>query len=320
MSDTKNSKPVTRRALLGGAAVVTAGAGAGAAWAVDRFLIEKVQISDVAAYEASQGVTTSASATTSSTAQAKLTENSYSNGRYTLTLNKATQGSGNDIVTYYVADLKLTDTTALASAFANNQFGQNIVQNTSEIAAAHDGIWAINGDYYGFRDTGITIRNGAVFRDSPAREGLAIYRDGTMKIYDEKQTDAQALINAGVLHTLSFGPGIVNDGKVIDGIDQVEIDTNFGNHSIQGNQPRTGVGMVDTNHFLFVVIDGRSTGYSRGMTLPEMAQLFVDLGAKVAYNLDGGGSSVMYFNGALYSNPLGKSKERETSDILYLAK
>jgi exopolysaccharide biosynthesis protein len=44
----------------------------------------------------------------------------------------------------------------------------------------------------------------------------------------------------------------------------------------------------------------------------------VGLGAKTAYNLDGGGSSTMYYDGALVNNPLGKGKERGTSDILYI--
>jgi exopolysaccharide biosynthesis protein len=106
---------------------------------------------------------------------------------------------------------------------------------------------------------------------------------------------------------------------VISGIDDIEIDTNVGNHSVQGQQPRTGVGVIGDNHFLFVVVDGRSSGYSRGMTMTELATTFVDLGAKVAYNLDGGGSSAMIFNNTLVNNPLGKGQERGTSDILYVA-
>lgn len=69
----------------------------------------------------------------------------------------------------------------------------------------------------------------------------------------------------------------------------------------------------------FVVVDGRSRGYSRGMTLNEFADLFVELGASEAYNLDGGGSSTMYFNGRVVNQPSGKEKERGVSDILYVA-
>ena len=212
----------------------------------------------------------------------------------------------------------LDDATQLRSAFAQDAFGTNIVEYTSDIAEDNDAIFAINGDYYGFRDTGIVIRNGVVYRDSGARQGLAIYRDGSMQVYDETTTTADQLFADGVWNTLSFGPALVEDGAIVDGIDDIEVDTNFGNHSIQGSQPRTGIGIVDDNHFVFVVVDGRSSGYSRGVTMTEFAQIFADLGATTAYNLDGGGSSAMYFDGDLVNNPLGRDKERGTSDILYV--
>lgn len=86
-----------------------------------------------------------------------------------------------------------------------------------------------------------------------AREGLTFYADGTVKIYDETATTAQALVDEGVLNTLSFGPALVDNGTILDGIEDVEVDTNFGNHSIQGNQPRTAVGYIDTV-LLFVLV------------------------------------------------------------------
>jgi exopolysaccharide biosynthesis protein len=178
---------------------------------------------------------------------------------------------------------------------------------------------AINGDYYGFRDDGIVIRNGVIYRNEPARQGLVLYTDGTLKLYDETTTTADKLLADGAWQTWSFGPGLVNAGKVLGGIESVEVDTNFGNHSVQGNQPRTGIGMISANHFVLVAVDGRSTGYSRGVSMTEMAQIFVDLGATVAYNLDGGGSTTMVFNDALVNNPLGRGEERGTSDIIYIA-
>lgn len=55
------------------------------------------------------------------------------------------------------------------------------------------------------------------------------------------------------------------------------------------------------------------------MTMPELAQVFVDRGAQVAYNLDGGGSSAMVFSGALVSNPARQGQGAGTSDIVYVA-
>ncbi|MBT2550623.1 phosphodiester glycosidase family protein [Arthrobacter sp. ISL-65] len=296
---------------------MTLSAGGATAWALDRFVVQHVEITDVSAYEAAQNVSSEATTVGSS---ASLADTSYMADGASINISTVVTGSGDSTVTYYVADVVLDDATTLKSAFANDSFGENITQTTSEIAAAHNAIFAINGDYYGFRDTGIVIRNGVVYRDEGARQGLAFYRDGTVKVYDETATTAEQLMADGVWNTLSFGPAIVQDSQVVDGIEDVEVDTNFGNHSIQGEQPRTAAGLIDANHLVFVVADGRSPGYRAGVTMTGMAQIMKDLGAETAYNLDGGGSSTMYFNGALVNNPVGANRERGTSDILCIGK
>jgi exopolysaccharide biosynthesis protein len=309
------TKRLSRRTfLLGGGAGFALLAGGGATWALDRFVVDHVAVDDVASYEAAQDV----QSVDTSGANGTFTDTSYSSQFCTIDVSTVVTGSGDSTVTYYVADVVLTDATVLRSAFAHNEFGTNIVEDTSAIAKDNAAVFAINGDYYGFRDTGIVIRNGVVYRDAGARDGLAFYRDGSVKVYDETATTADALVAAGVWNTLSFGPAIVEAGAVVDGIEDVEVDTNVGNHSIQGDQPRTAIGVIDANHLVFVVVDGRSEGYSEGVSLPELAAIFTGLGAITAYNLDGGGSSTMYFNGGLVNDPLGKGQERGTSDVLYI--
>ncbi|MEN0128377.1 MAG: phosphodiester glycosidase family protein [Brevundimonas sp.] len=310
---TRRKHPV-RRAILAGSLSLVLVAGGGVAWALNRFVIDHVEISDVDTYVAQQsGATDAATA-----AAGAVTATSYSADGTDVSVKKVVTGSGDSTVTYYVADVTLDDATTLRSAFAHNEFGTNIVEDTSAIAADNDAIFAINGDYYGFRTSGIVIRNGVVFRDEGAREGLAFYRDGHVEVYDETATTAQELVDAGVWNTLSFGPSLLDDGKIAAGIDDVEVDTNFGNHSIQGAQPRTAVGVIDDNHLVFVVVDGRSPGYSAGVTMTGLAEIMQGLGAKTAYNIDGGGSSTMVFDGQLVNDPLGKGTERGTSDILYI--
>ena len=315
-------RKIVKRVLIALSVIVLVVGGI-TAWAVNRYIIDHVQIANVAAYEASVRASTTTVAgasptTTVPAGPALVTDTSYTHGATSISIRKVVTGSGNSTVTYFVADVVLGDTDQLRSAFAENKFGTNIIADTSTIAEENNAIFAINGDYYGFRTSGIVIRNGVIFRDKGARQGLAIYRDGTMALYDETTTTAQQLVEAGVLNTLSFGPGLLEDGQILAGIDEVQIDTNIGNHSMQGNQPRTGLGMISSNHFVFIAVDGRSTGYSRGVTMVEFAQMFKDLGATVAYNLDGGGSTSMYFNGEVVNNPLGKGDERGTSDILYI--
>ena len=108
------------------------------------------------------------------------------------------------------------------------------------------------------------------------------------------------------------------DGFVPDGAADAEIDTNIGNHSIQGEQPRTAIGVIGDNHLVFLVVDGRSEGYSRGVGLTELGEILADLGCTTGYNLDGGGSSVMIFDGEIVNQP-SNGGERATSDILYVA-
>lgn len=243
----------------------------------------------------------------------------YKSDNFQIKIEKVDDSKGNTKSVYYVADITLKDISSLKTAFAKNKFGRNIVETTSNIAKDSNAIFAINGDYYGFREDGIVIRNGTIYRDEPARTGLAIYKDGSMKIYDETSTNAKELINQGVTNTFSFGPSLLENGKAITNFDNVKIDTNMGNRSIQNSNPRTGIGIISPNHYVFVVVDGRSRSYSNGMTLNQFSKLFEDLGCTDAYNLDGGGSSTMYFMGRVVNNPLGKNQEREVSDIIYIS-
>lgn len=313
-----------RRAVLATALALALTLGGTTAWALNRYVIAHVEIADVDAYEAAQAGSSSGSSSADSSdasdaSDATVTATTYDSDDASISISTVVTGSGDDQVTYYVADVVLSDATVLRSAFADNQFGTNITQTTSEMAEDNDAVFAINGDYYGFRDTGIVIRNGVVYRDEGAREGLAFYTDGHVEVYDETATTADELVAAGVWNTLSFGPALVEDGEVVDGIEDVEVDTNVGNHSIQGDQPRTAVGVVDDNHLVFVVVDGRSPGYSAGIDMTGLAEIMQSLGAETAYNLDGGGSSTMYFDGSLVNDPLGRGAERGTSDILYVA-
>ncbi|MBC8136451.1 MAG: phosphodiester glycosidase family protein [Fibrella sp.] len=58
--------------------------------------------------------------------------------------------------------------------------------------------------------------------------------------------------------------------------------------------PRTAVGFSpDGNTLYLVCVDGRQPGYSDGMTIHELAELFRSLGVRDAINLDGGGSTAL---------------------------
>ena len=189
----------------------------------DRYLIEHVEST------ANKTSTASSVTTTISDAIVKADDWSYTSDTKTINIKKVETGSGSNKITYFVADVTLKDTSSLCSAFAKNKFGTNIIQYTSEIADNNDAIFAINGDYYGFRDDGIIIRNGELYRDVPTRDGVAFYSDGQMKTYDETAVSSSELLKSGVTNTFSFGPVLVKDGKAITDFTNVKIDKNYKN-------------------------------------------------------------------------------------------
>lgn len=286
---------------------------------LDAFVIKKVYIIDSAPDAGHSDNTVYSEAKEQVTAEknqpkAIITDNSYIDNNISISIETVIE----DDVSYYVADIKLSDVKYLKAAFAQGMYGKNITEKTSDTAKNNNAIFAINGDYYGFRDDGLIIRNARLYRENlkkaPYDETLAIYDDGRMEIISESQTDVDALLRDDIYHTFSFGPVLVLDGKAVDRAtlkkkSSVPISKN----------PRTAIGQIEPLHYIAVVVDGRSKT-SSGMTLSELAEVFVERGCSIAYNLDGGGSSTMYFNGNVINNPTDgrKACERKISDIIYL--
>ena len=216
----------------------------------------------------------------------------------------------------YVADIMVNSSEYIKTAFANDYYGKNVTDKTSSIAQQNNAILAINGDYYGARENGYVIRNGIVYRDTnDGKDLLCVYADGTMKIVDPGDKTAQELVDEGVWQAFSFGPALIQNGQI-----DVSVGEEVG--KAMASNPRTAVGMVDTCHYVFVVSDGR-TGESKGLSLYQLATFMQNIGVNTAYNLDGGGSSTMYFNGEIINYPTtsGRSmKERGVSDIVYIEK
>ncbi len=87
---------------------------------------------------------------------------------------------------------------------------------------------------------------------------------------------------------------------------------------VQSAQPRTAAGRTADNRLLLVVVDGRQPGYSTGMSLRQLAELLVGLGAREAVNLDGGGSSTMWVRGRVVNRPSGGSERQVCSALAVL--
>ena len=214
----------------------------------------------------------------------------------------------------YAADVCLGSVRSLKTAFADGVYGRNVTDKTSSIAAEAGAALAINGDFYGARESGLVIRNGVLYRASAAEgELLVIYADGRFAILSAEETSAEELLADGAWQVLSFGPGLVENGEV-----SVSAGEEVGR--AMASNPRTAIGQIGEGEYLFLVSDGR-TDESRGLSLKQLAALLAELGCREAYNLDGGGSSTMVFLGEVVNKPTTngrKISERSVSDIVYV--
>lgn len=217
--------------------------------------------------------------------------------------------------TVYVADVQIADISLLKTALAGNTYARNLTETTSVQAANAGAILAINGDYYGAQERGYVLRNGVLYRASAqsGTDALVIGADGNFRIITDGETSADTLVREGAWQVLTFGPALINDGQVtVSSSDEV-------GRAMTSN-PRTAIGQISEGHYLLVVSDGR-TKESAGLSLRQLAELMQSLGAQIAYNLDGGGSSTMVFQGRVVNNPTtnGRSiRERSVSDIVYI--
>ncbi len=244
--------------------------------------------------------------------QAVVTKNSYESED--ISINITTKYEYDTKI--YIADVTVSDVSFLRAGLANGVFGRNIKETTSDIAKENNAIFAINGDFYGFRDIGPVIRNGVLYRSnkrSGSNDVLAVYNDGSFVTMKEENVDSQNLLDSGVLQLFSFGPTLVDNG-------QISVSANQEVEQSMNSNPRTAIGMISPLHYVFVVSDGR-TSESAGLSLAQLAAVMQDAGCQCAYNLDGGGSSTMWFMGDVVNNPTtnGNSiSERKVSDIVYI--
>lgn len=240
-----------------------------------------------------------------------VTATSYSDDNIKITI---TEYERNDTI-IHVADVQVTSAEYLQTAFAQSAYGKNVTDTTSSMAEENEAILAVNGDYYGARNSGYVIRDGVLYRSTSAgdQEDLVIWSDGSFSIINESEVTAEELVEQGAMEVLSFGPALIMDG-------QISVDENDEVGKAMASNPRTAIGVIDDLHYVFIVSDGR-TEESEGLSLYELAEFCQELGVTTCYNLDGGGSSTMVFNGTLINTPTttGRgSKERSVSDIVYI--
>lgn len=234
---------------------------------------------------------------------------SYAGDDAVINVSKKWFGDGSDKITYFSADIYVTSVDVLKTALANDKYGKNIKGSIFDMAKSHDAVFAVNGDFYGNSEAGFVVRNGIKYRDVLNDVDICVlYMDGRMETYAYGYYDTDELLEGGVWQAWCFGPMLLDGkGNVLDSFNTTPY--------LNSANPRTAMGMIEPGHYKIVTVDGRNEGYSKGATMSELAAIMSDEGCLTAYNLDGGCSSMMVYEGEYVNIP---DRGRDISDIIYI--
>lgn len=229
----------------------------------------------------------------------------YSSATLNITLRRKTLHG----IPYWVAHIKTAKASQLKSALSYGTYG-GTRQTTSSAISSNKGIIGINGSAFDYGSgkpspLGMCIKNGTIYGDyATSYSVMAVKKDGT--IYTPPQgLSGKDLLKTGVKDTYNFGPVLIKDGE--PQLPWAETEKYY---------PRTAVGMVKPNEYVLLVTD---TGDYSGLNHWDMVKIFQSYNCKYAYNLDGGGSSTLYYNGKVMNKLIG-GYQRPCGDFLYFTR
>ncbi len=239
-----------------------------------------------------------------------VTDHSYSSPQVSIDITTYQEVIDGYNQVFYVADIYIAQVENFQSWAGNGSFTSYFATPMEELAQSCDALLAINGDYCNAQvQWGFFVRNGELYNtDQTLCDICVLYYDGTMETYDWRDYKVDDILARSPYQVWKFGPQLLDEnGDPLPYFNTSE--------AIAIGNPRSGIGYYEPGHYCFVTCDGRHEEWSRGLTISQYAQLFHDLGCKVAYNLDGGASATMAFMGSLYNR---QSSERDVGDILII--
>lgn len=215
----------------------------------------------------------------------------------------------------YMAKIKLKNSNALRVTIAPDDKPQG--ETPSEAAKRLGGIFAVNGG--GFASStqdGVTrlvplgnamVEGELVGEFTPSWNDLAFAGfSKNNKLVGGVYSEEQELVDSGAWQGVSFVPVLIKDWEP----------QTIPSKWASARQPRTVLGQYPNGDIFFIVVDGRQSNWSKGITLEEMQVLLLRLGVMEAFNLDGGGSSAIYYNGSVLNKPSDGNQRKMATNIV----
>ena len=184
----------------------------------------------------------------------------------------------------------MTETTKQAQSMQTRR-------NTNVVGAINAGGYDMSNG----RPSGAFIMSGTVINEPT---GTTFWIDGSGAAHITSAQECNAALAAGnVLEAVASFGDIFENGHARSGLDNTT------------RASRTAIGIKAAGTVVMLMVDGRQAPYSVGMTMAEVGAAMEALGCVQAVNLDGGGSTTLYFRGEVINMPSG-GKERSVSDII----
>lgn len=251
----------------------------------------------------------------------------YLADRCALLVRRVSYGEGRDTVTCYVADVFISDMSQFFGYVGRDGDGKIAKIPASAVLEEVNAPLLINADFLSARSWGLYVRGGEVVRSKSIDkiDLCLIGTDGKMRIVNGDEVSKSDLLGAPDLyHIFSFGPSLLNaDGTPRNADGEFHITDKYSKWNNYESSvgfpvpnPRTAVGQAEDGHFIFMTVDGRMKGFSRGVSFPELSHMMYEEGAVVAYNMDGGGSEIMCFKGEELTRQYAEDAKRIPSDYI----
>ena len=244
---------------------------------------------------------------------ALFTEDGYEDASIRVQLE--TREAENDLI-WRIAWVEIASPAQLRTAYFGKTVKSDTQNKISRLAPKMNAVIAINGDNYGQEKAkhSFVVRMGEVRQQklNKTKDILIIDENGDFHTFINSAGADTFAKDTGhtIVNAFMFGPALVKESEV------VSIKREYG-FNPEGTQPRAAIGQLDHLSYVLVIADNTTGSDKEGVTHQQLAKFMQELGCREAYNLDGGNSAVMMYNGKMLNNKMGQ--ERDVTDMIYFA-
>ena len=217
---------------------------------------------------------------------------------------------------YTFTEVKIAHPSQFRRYLAGDAFSSPKQYTPSSMAASVNAVAAMNGDFYKFRNMGIVVYRGELYRSqSTLLDTCFVDSNGDMHFVKRGElADGQAILRYieenDINFSLAFGPVLIEDGKIV-------VPNTYRIGEINNRYARSAICQLGPCHYLMLASSAEN-GYESVPTISNFANTLYDMGIPNAYTLDGGQTATIIMNDKVI-NRVVHNAERTVSDIIYFA-